>query len=116
MVDPALRQVIDLLEVGFPSSAEAFHARYELIAAEQRADIWDFLLLPRSEAARRLLDGIRLEVAGSGWQLIATEFEFPDGSRMRNSFSGLRVNEPVDESLFELTPGQDWLVSEPLAN
>ena len=57
---------IDLLEVGFPSDAEAFHARYELLETERRGALSSFLLAPRNPEARQLLRSIRLEVDEEG--------------------------------------------------
>lgn len=112
--DPALQQVIDLLEVGFPSDAAAFHARYELLDFAAGEDSRRFDLRPRSADARRLLAGIALEI-DEDWNLVASEFRFPDGSTIRNEFYGLRIDEPVDDGLFAFEAGDGWQVSEPLA-
>ena len=63
-----------------------------------------------------MLEAIHVEVASDDFTLMATAFTFPDGSRMRNAFAAPVVDEPIDASVFELTPGADWTVAEPLAN
>lgn len=114
-VDPAMRQVLDLLEVGFPSSEAAFHERYELLASTQSEGLARFELRPRSEDARRFLERVYIEADSTVAGLRATELVFPDGSIMRNEFSNAKVNPELDDSLFELEPSPDWQVSEPLA-
>lgn len=115
-INPSLRQVLDLLEVGFPTSAEAFHDRYELIAEEDAGPAWRFVLQPRDEGARRLLERINIESAKDDLRLLATEFEFPDGSVMRNDFSGGKTNDAIDPAIFDIEIGDDWVVVEPLAD
>jgi outer membrane lipoprotein-sorting protein len=113
--NPALRQVLDLFEVGFPHSAAAFSGRYELVAANQIDSAWRFELQPRVPQARQLLERIYVEVNAADLELRATEFVFPDGSVMRNEFSNPQVNPPLDDTLFVLEPEADWEVTEPLA-
>jgi len=114
-VNPSLRQVLDLLEVGFPSSAEAFHARYELMSTEEGETSWLFALQPRDKDARRLLERVNIEVSADDLGLLSTEFVFPDGSSMRNEFADAIVNAPLDDDLFVIEIGDDWEVEEPLA-
>jgi len=114
-LSPSLRQVLDLLEVGFPTSATAFHERYELVAVELDEEIWRFVLQPRDENARQLLERVDIEVSAEDLGLRATGFSFPDGSTMRNEFSNAVANAPVDEASFVLEIGDDWEVVEPLS-
>ncbi len=113
--DPSIRQVLDLLEVGFPSSAVAFHERYELLASVHIEGAWRFELRPKVAEARRFLDRVFIEANDSDLSLRATELVFPDGSTMRNDFSNSQVNPELDDALFDLVPGDDWQVTEPLS-
>ena len=45
-IDPAWKQVLALLEVGFPSDAETFFARYELVSTKRMKKSWKFELRP----------------------------------------------------------------------
>jgi len=114
-VNPSLRQVLDLLEVGFPSSAEAFHERYELISSERSEASRVFALQPRDKGARQLLERVNIEVSADDLGLMATEFVFPDGSSMRNEFADAIANAPLDDDLFVIEMGDDWEIEEPLA-
>ena len=113
IADPAMQQALALLEVGFPSDAERFHARYELLSVTTTAEVHQFELQPKDEQARRLLTRVRLDVATGDLILTATELEFPDGSTMRNAFSHHSLNAKIDASLFQVDTDGYQLV-EPL--
>lgn len=111
--NPAMQQALALLEVGFPSDPERFHARYELLSITTTDNVRRFELQPKDKQARRLLAKVRLEVSPGDLTLLATELEFPDGSTMRNSFSSHSLNVEIDASLFKVdTAG--YQVAEPL--
>ncbi len=105
-LDPAWKQVLALLEVGFPSDAAAFHASYEVLKTESLDDAWRFHLRPASAAARRMLAAVRIQVAKADYRLLATELVFPDGSSMRTDFNHTRIDPPMDGDLFEFS--SDW--------
>jgi outer membrane lipoprotein-sorting protein len=114
-LDPAWRQALELLEVGFPTDQESFFARYELLETEAVEGGWRFVLQPASAAVRRMLEGVTIEVAGGDFRLLSTELIFPDGSTMRNDFSEHSINPMMDESLFELDAGDEqWREVRPL--
>jgi len=113
-IDPSWKQVLALLEVGFPSDPEAFHARYELLQAERIGQVWHFELRPADRQARRLLEKIRIEVSINDLTLLATELVFPGGSTMRNQFSGHQFNLDLDEALFKVEIGEGYKVVNPL--
>jgi outer membrane lipoprotein-sorting protein len=115
-VEESWQQALDLLEVGFPSDAEAFLSRYELLGGELLERGWRFELRPAARSARRLLERVRLEVSESDLQLLATELVFPDGSTMRNEFSNHRINPDLDESLFSIEIPDDYEIVTPLEN
>jgi outer membrane lipoprotein-sorting protein len=113
-VDPSWKQVLSLLEVGFPSDAEAFFAQYELLSTKKTKKSWMFELRPAAEAARRLLDRVRVEASRRDFSLMATELVFPDGSTMRNEFIRRRLNPDLDKALFHFEIEEGYQVVNPL--
>jgi outer membrane lipoprotein carrier protein len=113
-IDPSWKQVLALLEVGFPSDPDAFHASYDLVQAEQIGQEWHFELLPADKQARRLLKKVRLEVSIDDFTLLATELVFPGDSTMRNQFSNHQLNPDLDEALFKIEIGEGYQVVNPL--
>ncbi len=113
-VDPAWKQVLALLEVGFPSDAETFFSRYELVATKRLKKSWEFELRPAAEMARRLLDRVTVEISTRDFALLETKLVFPDGSSMRNLFVHRQLNPELDESLFDLDIEEGYTVVNPL--
>jgi len=115
ITDPAMQQALALLEVGFPTDPEYFHARYELLSITTSGDVYQFELQPRDKQARRLLTKVRMDASSKDLNLLATELEFPDGSTMRNAFSNHKLNVKIDASLFRID-AMDYQVVEPLGS
>ena len=113
-VDPAWKQVLALLDVGFPSDAATFFARYEIVSGKRFKKSWKFELRPAAEAARRLLDRITIEIARRDFALLSTELKFPDGSTMQNRFIHRRLNPHLDEGIFDFKIEKDYTVVNPL--
>ncbi len=113
-IDPAWRQALSLLEVGFPSDRESFYEGYEPLAATRTGDTWRLVLRPAGEQARRLVREVRFELAAADYLLLATELVFADGSTMRNDFRDHRLDPEIDPELFEINLNEDWSVSRPL--
>ena len=114
VANPAWKQALALLEVGFPSDAAAFRERYELLSGTSDHQAWRFELQPVDKEARRLLKKVRLEVSSDAYVLMATELVFPDGSIMRNQFSGHQLNPDVAPAIFDYAIGADYEVVTPL--
>ncbi len=113
-VDPAWKQVLALLEVGFPSDAETFFARYELVSTQRLKKSWKFELRPAAELARRLLDRVIVEVSTRDFSLLSTELLFPDGSSMKNLFTHRKLNPELDPTLFDFAIEDGYTVVNPL--
>ncbi len=114
-VDPAWKQVLALLDVGFPSDAATFFARYEVVSTQQFKKAWKFELRPAAKAARRLLDRITIEISKRDFALLSTELTFPDGSTMQNRFIHRRLNPHLDEGMFDVKIEEGYTVVNPLA-
>jgi outer membrane lipoprotein-sorting protein len=113
-IDPAWKQVLALLEVGFPSDVDTFFARYELVATTRFKKSWKFELRPAAEVARKLLDRVTVQISTRDYSLLATELVFPDGSTMKNQFIHRRLNPDLDEALFDFEIEEGYTVVDPL--
>jgi outer membrane lipoprotein-sorting protein len=113
-IDPAWKQVLSLLEVGFPSDSETFFSRYELVRTTRLKKSWKFELRPAAEVARKLLDRVTVEISKRDFTLLATELVFPDGSTMKNRFVHRRLNPDLDEGLFDFEIEEGYTVVNPL--
>lgn len=113
-IDPAWKQVLALLDVGFPSDAETFFARYELVSTRRLKKSWKLELRPAAEMARRLLDRVTVKISTRDFALLETELVFPDGSTMKNLFLHHQLNPELDEALFDLNIEEGYTVVNPL--
>lgn len=108
------RDLLGLLDVGFPRDSRAFRERFELVEAAAPTDPASpaLTLKPRSAAARKLLPGIRVELDPAGLALRATEMTFADGSRLRTEFRDVVTNRPPDPERFRSPVDATWKVVE----
>ena len=113
-IDPAWKQVLALLEVGFPSDSDTFFARYELVRTTRLKKSWKFELRPAAEIARKLLDRVMVQISTRDFTLLATELVFPDGSTMKNEFIHRQLNPDLDEGLFDFQIEEGYTVVNPL--
>jgi outer membrane lipoprotein-sorting protein len=108
------RDVLGLLETGFPESVEAMRRQFQLISLTATNQQLEAALQPRAAAARRLIPRFSIVLETNAWGLLATEMEFADGSRLRNDFFNTRTNPILEPGLF--LPGfpDHYRVVEPL--
>jgi len=109
------KDAMALLDAGFPRSRVELEQRFVVKSLIERPDRHEFSLEPRAPQARRFLPEIRIGFSKSDALLLSTEMTFVDGSRLRNEFTHIRTNAPVDPALFEPNLPPDWTVSRPTA-
>ncbi len=115
-VDSAkLRQMLLLMESGFPQDKAAFHQQYQLLETQQTEQGVRFLLQPRDAEARTLLSQLQLDISPDLQHLVRTEMRFPDGTKMLNEFRNHAVNQDLPDDLLEVKL-DGYQVSEPLKN
>lgn len=109
------RDVLALLEAGFPQRRADLDTRFRLLSLTAAGDRWQLALQPASAFARKMMKEIRVGLATNNFSLTSTELVFADGSRMRNDFTNAMLNGPFGDSVFEWIPDPEFRVTEPLA-
>jgi outer membrane lipoprotein carrier protein len=109
------RDAMSLLDAGFPSTRKEFDAQFQIQSLTGTNGTWRLALQPRSAAAREIMPGLRVILAANDFSLAGTELVFMDGSRMRNDFTNVVVNAPLDEKMFQWRSPADFEVTEPFA-
>lgn len=109
-----LGEALGLLDAGFPRDRADFAARFRLLSLAQTNGAWRLDLQPVSPAARRMMPLIAVLLDPGNFQLRGNEITFPDGSRMRNDFTGARQNETFPTDTFRPALGADYQIVEPL--
>jgi outer membrane lipoprotein-sorting protein len=108
------KDTLALLEAGFPRSAVELDARFKVLSQSITNDLCEVALAPRSASARRMMPQLKITFATNDLTLRATELSFADGSTMRNDFTGAKLNEKVDDALFNPALPTDMKIVEPL--
>jgi outer membrane lipoprotein-sorting protein len=110
------RDVMKLLEAGFPRSQAEMEAQYNILAQRVTDDVCELTLQPKSATARKMMPQIKIGFSTKDSSLRSTELQFADGSIMRNDFKNPELNPKLDESLFTPKLESDYKVEEPFGN
>jgi outer membrane lipoprotein-sorting protein len=106
------KDALGLLQSGFPRSREEINREFNILSLVTTNNLYELGLQPKSIGARKMMPRINVLISMQ-LTLAGTELVFADGSRMRNEFSNVRTNVPV-EGKFELTVPPDFKLLEPL--
>lgn len=107
------RDVVKLLDAGFPRSQTEMESEYNILAQHVTDDICELTLQPKSTTARKMMPQIKIAFSTKDSSLRSTELQFADGSIMRNDFKNPEINPKVDESRFNPKIPDDYEVSKP---
>jgi outer membrane lipoprotein-sorting protein len=107
------RDVMKLLDAGFPRSEADVHSQYNILSQQMNGDICELTLQPKSATARKLMPQIKIAFSTKDSTLTSTELKMADGSTMRNDFKNTELNPKIDESVFAPKLGADYKVAEP---
>lgn len=94
------KEMLSLLEAGFPRSAAEIEARFKILAITATNEVVELALQPRPASARRLMPEVKLVFFAHDPSLLSTELLFADGSRLRNDFTNAQRNPDVPASIF----------------
>jgi outer membrane lipoprotein-sorting protein len=109
-----LKDALSLLDATLPRDRATMEKQFHLLAATETNAILQMTLQPKSASARKFIGQIIIGFRTSDFSIAATEMKFADGSSLRNDFSNVVMNQPVDDARFELKPPADFTVVEPL--
>jgi outer membrane lipoprotein-sorting protein len=107
------RDVMKLLEAGFPRSESDMKSQYNILSQKVTGDVCELALQPKSATARKMMPQIKIAFSTKDSSLTSTELQFADGSTMRNDFKNPELNSKIDESLFTPKLGSDYKIVEP---
>ncbi|MBU6410825.1 MAG: outer membrane lipoprotein carrier protein LolA, partial [Verrucomicrobia bacterium] len=109
-----VKDALALLDASVPRDRATLEKRFRLVSAAETNSILQLTLQPRSESARQLISSITMDFHTNDFAIAATEMTFADGSRLRNDFTHVVLNRPMDPKLFEARLPPDYTVVEPL--
>ena len=106
------RDAMILLDAGFPRSREELEKRFVVVEVKQEESSGHLVLRPRSLRARRILPRLRFKFSLETLELEESEFEFADGSIMRNEYRKPKSNPFLGRDVFSLPLPGDVTVKE----
>jgi len=109
------KDTLALLQTGFPRSKAEMENQFNILSLSQTNALYELNLQPKSLGARKMMPLINVLLKTNDLTLAGTELVFIDGSKMRNEFSNVRTNTPV-EGKFDLTIPAGFKLIEPLKN
>jgi outer membrane lipoprotein-sorting protein len=107
------RDVMKLLDAGFPRSESDMTAQYDILSQNVSGDICELALQPKSATARKLMPQIKIAFSTKNSTLTSTELQMADGSTMKNDFTNTELNPKIEESLFTPKLESDYKIVEP---
>jgi len=108
------RDVMALLEAGFPRSQQEMQSQYNVLSTSMTNDACEVALQPKSAAARRMMPKIKIGFSTNDFSLRSTELQFADGSLLRNDFKNPELNPKLEDTLFAPKLESDFKIVEPL--
>lgn len=109
-----MRDALALLDASLPRDRAAMEAHFRLLTAALTNSTLQVVLQPKSDAARKFIGEILIGFRTNDYAIAATEMRFGDGSSLRNDFSNVVLNQPLDPKLFVPDVPADYTVVEPL--
>ena len=109
-----LKDALSLLDATLPRDRATMQKQFRLLAAAETNSVLQMTLQPNSVSARKFIGEIIIGFSTNDFSIALTEMKFADGSRLRNDFSHVVMNQPVDDARFELKVPADFTVRDPL--
>lgn len=109
-----VKDALALLDASLPRDRAALEERFRLLAAIETNATLQVRLQPKSAAARKFITEILIGFRTNDFSMALTEMLFADGSSLRNDFTNVALNPPLDPGEFEPKLAPDIIVVEPL--
>ena len=109
-----MKDALALLDASLPRDRASMEEHFKLVSAMATNSILQMTLQPRSESARKFIGQVVIAFHTNDFLIASTEMKFADGSRLRNDFTNLVVNQPPEPKLFEVNLPADYKIEEPL--
>jgi outer membrane lipoprotein-sorting protein len=109
-----LKDALALLDASLPRDRASMEEHFRLMSATATNSILQMRLQPKSASARKFISEILIGFRTNDFSIAVNELKFADGSSLRNDFTNVMLNPPVDPALFEVKLAPDFTVVEPL--
>ena len=94
-----MKDALALLDASLPRDRATMEAHFRLLSAAETNSILQMTLQPRSDSARKFIGEIVIGFHTNDFTIAATEMKFADGSSLRNDFTNVVLNQPMDAEI-----------------
>ena len=108
------KDLMSLLDTGFPRSREEFEARFKIKTIGMEGDAAHVVLEPTSTLVKKYMPDLSIDFATADLALRTTALTFIDGSKLKTEFTNPKLNTGVDDDLFHPKLGPEYKINEPL--
>ena len=109
-----MRDALALLDASLPRDRATMEKNFRLLSATETNAILQMTLQPRSDSARKFIGEVVIGFHTNDFTIATTEMKFADGSILRNDFTNVVLNLPIEPRVFEAELPPDFTVVEPL--
>jgi outer membrane lipoprotein carrier protein len=109
-----IKDALALLDATLPRDRATMENNFQLLSAAETNSVLQMTLRPRSDSARKFIGEIIIGFHTNDFTIAATEMRFADGSSLRNDFTNVMVNQPIESDRFQVKLPPDYTVVEPL--
>jgi outer membrane lipoprotein-sorting protein len=109
-----MRDALALLDASLPRDRATMEKNFLLLSAMETNSILQMTLQPRNDSARKFIGEVVIGFHTNDFTIAATEMKFADGSVLRNDFTNVVLNLPIEAKMFEAELPPDYTVVEPL--
>jgi outer membrane lipoprotein-sorting protein len=109
-----IKDAMSLLDASLPGDRATMEKNFRLLSATETNSILQMTLQPKSASARQFISEIVIGFHTNNFIIAANEMKFADGSTLRNDFTNVVLNQPMDPKLCETNLPPDFTVVEPL--
>jgi outer membrane lipoprotein-sorting protein len=109
-----MKDALALLDASLPRDRATMGKNFRLVSAAVTNAIFEMTLQPRNDSARKFIGEVVIGFHTNDFTIAATEMKFADGSSLRNDFTDVVLNAPIDQKMFATNLPPDYTVVEPL--
>ncbi len=109
-----IKDAMALLDVSIPRDRATMEEHFQLLSATITNSVLQMTLQPKSTSARQFIGAVVIGFHTNDYVIAASQMNFSDGSTLRNDFTNVIFNQPMDPKLFETNLPPDYSVVEPL--
>jgi outer membrane lipoprotein-sorting protein len=109
-----IKDAMALLDVSLPRDRASMEQHFQLLSATETNATLQMTLQPKSVSARQFIGNVIIGFHTNDYAIADSEMQFADGSTLRNDFTNVVFNQPMDSKLFGTNLPPDYTVVEPL--